>query len=177
VYQYGSQVEDKESSCGWSPVVVDVVRYQSNFVLDQVSVVDNSWQATMHYLFGDGSPVNIGPKTTLSLLNSPEFQKNNNEIMSHKKTGSGSFPVNMTDRVFHVGRTSVSYSVNSNNNTVTYQLFINDGYWDPDFIDERYAHYFSTSSDFIPDGKGPNLERFGGTPYDYIPVNIIYNIP
>ena len=96
--------------------------------------------------------------------------------MSYKKTGSGSFPVNMTDREFHVGRTSVSYSVNSNNNTVTYQLFINNGFWDTDFNDERYAHYFSTSSDFIPDGKWPNFERFGGTPYDYIPVNIIYLI-
>jgi len=140
-------------------------------------VIDNSWQATIHYLFGDGSPVKIGPKTTQSLLQSPEFQKYNKAIMDHTKNGNGSFSVNMTDRVFHIGRTSVSYSINPNDNTVTYNLFTNDGFWDPDFIDERYAHYFSTSNAFTPDGKGPNLERFGGTPYDYIPVTITYNIP
>src|ERR1035437_7406196 len=35
VYQYNSSVKDNESSCGWSPVVVDVVRYRSNFIWDQ----------------------------------------------------------------------------------------------------------------------------------------------
>lgn len=56
---------------------------------------------------------------------------------------------------------------------ITYQLYINDGFWDPDFIDERFLS--PHSSNFKPDGMGPNLERFRGTPYPYI--NTVITIP
>jgi hypothetical protein len=71
----------------------------------------------------------------------------------------------MTKRVFHIGRTNVSYNVAPN--SVTYKLYDGDGFWDPDFIDEKFLG--PNSPYFRPDGPGPNLERFGGTPYYYIP--------
>jgi hypothetical protein len=42
-------------------------------------------------------------------------------------------------------------------------MFVNDGYWDPNYIGE----HLGTSQ---PDGMGPNLETPGGHPYPFIPV-------
>lgn len=50
------------------------------------------------------------------------------------------------------------------------------GFWDPEFIDEKYARY-STNPNFITDGMGPNLERFGGKPYRYIPRKLVCCFP
>ena len=72
-----------------------------------------------------------------------------------------------------VGRT-VRVFANPNTRIVTYTLFENDGFWDPDFIDEKVNKRFSIGPAWAPDGKGPNLERFG-TPYDYNPT--IISIP
>ncbi|MDW3210924.1 MAG: RHS repeat-associated core domain-containing protein [Reichenbachiella sp.] len=130
--------------------------------------VDNSWDATMQYLTGDGSPQEIGPKTSRSLMNSSRFRNFHNDIVLGRESTSGQFNVNMTDRVFHIGRTNVKYSSNPDNNSITYKLFVNDGFWDPDFIDERYLGGPVNT----PDGMGPNLERFGGTPYPYVPRTI-----
>jgi len=58
-YQYGSSVKDNESSCGWSPVVVDVVRYQSHFVLDQMSGGGENIKALAENFIGPGP--NIDP--------------------------------------------------------------------------------------------------------------------
>ncbi|MFL0091697.1 hypothetical protein, partial [Tenacibaculum maritimum] len=52
-------------------------------------------------------------------------------------------------------------------------LFINDGFWDADFIDENTLGRLGVES-FKPDGLGPNLERFGGIPYRYLPQTISY---
>ncbi|GEM_PF-5365146 len=134
--------------------------------------IDNSWQATGHYLFGDGSAANIGPKTTNSLLNSPEFLKAHKGIISGQSNTSGTFNVNMTKRVFHVGRTNVSYTIDPSGKSVTYKLYDGDGFWDPDFIDEKFLGPHSPY--FKPDGPGPNLERFGGTPYPYVPTIITF---
>ena len=134
--------------------------------------IDNNWQATRHYLFGDGSAAHIGPKTTTSLLNSPEFLSTHKGIISGQTKSSGMFNINMTKRVFHIGRTNVGYSIAPGGKSVTYQLYINDGFWDPDFIDEKFLG--PNSPYFKPDGMGPNLERFGGTPYPYIPTTITF---
>ncbi len=135
-------------------------------------VVDNSWQAIKHYLFGDGSPARIGSNTTNSLLNSPQFLKAHRGIINGQSNQSGKFPVDLTKRVFHIGRTNVSYSIAPEGNSVTYKLYDGDGFWDPDFIDEKYLG--PSSPYFRPDGPGPNLERLGGTPYYYIPTIITF---
>jgi RHS repeat-associated protein len=133
--------------------------------------IDNSRQATQHYLFGDGSSVRIGSKTTTQLINSPEFSMAHNEIINRNTQISNSFSVNMKSKVFHIGRTSVNYKVN--NGHVTYEIYANDGFWDPDYIDEMYfSKFYGRNSKFVPDGPAPNLERFGGKPYRYLPTYI-----
>jgi hypothetical protein len=91
----------------------------------------------------------------------------------------GSFSVDMTSSVFHVGRTNVNYSINcaSGNCNVTYNLFANDGFWDVDFVDEKVLGGWFGIRQYQPDGLGPNLERLGGTPYPYIPTTVIYSFP
>ena len=51
-------------------------------------------------------------------------------------------------------------------------IFSRDGFWDPDFIDEKTLGripYINEWTKTKPDGMGPNLERFGGKPYHYLP--------
>lgn len=101
-------------------------------------------------------------------------------IISGKTTSlTGSFSVNLTGSVFHVGRTNVDYSIGYTNGncTVTYDMFVRDGFWDPDFIDEYFMGRLLGEPLFQPDGPGPNLERFGGTPYPYNPVRGTYTFP
>ena len=64
--------------------------------------------------------------------------------------------------------TRFDYKITSNgtSNSVTFTLFANDGFWDPDFIDEKNLGEKFGIPFFQPDGMGPNLER-GGTPYPY----------
>jgi len=140
-------------------------------------VVDNTKQALSHYLFGDGSPVKIGKETEKALLNSIEFKQNHNKIITGLVTSlEGRINIDLTQEVFHIGRTNADYSINcsSDNCIVTYRLFNGDGFWDPDFIDEKYMR---DSPYFRPDQLGPNLERFGGTPYPYIPTIIHFPFP
>ncbi|NQZ76835.1 MAG: hypothetical protein HRT61_12160 [Ekhidna sp.] len=143
--------------------------------VDQASGgIDNTFDAVTQYLFGDGSPQAIGPNTTRSLMNTETFRDAHNDILRGKRGLSGRFGVDMTDIVFHIGRTPVSYTTDLKNQTITYTLYEGDGFWDVDFIDERYGPNTPAGKafpDFFrPDGPGPNLERFGGTPYGYIPT-------
>ena len=84
----------------------------------------------------------------------------------------------MTKTVFHIGRTNVNYKLEIINkqSRLTYDIFVNDGFWDPDFADEFYGKYHPNPL-LKPDGMGPNLERFGGKPYHYIPRTVIYYFP
>lgn len=76
----------------------------------------------------------------------------------------------MTSKVFHVGNTNVDYSTNcAGGNCITiFSEFVRDGFYDADFIDENVLGRLGVPF-CKPDGLGPNLERFGGTPYMYIP--------
>ena len=125
-------------------------------------IVNNTKEATSHYLKGNGEPADVGDQSTAELLNSSKFQDKHAKITSQKVQPEGNFSVDLTYDTFHIGRTNVDYEVSSNENSssVTYTLFVRDGYWDPDFIDEKAGTQ-------KPDGTGPNLERFGGTPYYY----------
>jgi len=142
-------------------------------------VIDNTDQALDHYFNGNGEPARIGPNTIRELLTSEDFVARNNRIISGQTTSlKGNFSVNMTNKVFHIGRTNVNYSITSTAeySTVTYNLFVNDGFWDVDFIDEKGLGWTGISW-YEPDGLGPNLERLGGTPYSYIPSTVIITFP
>lgn len=143
----------------------------------QPITVDNTKEAWNHYIHGNGEPVNIGTNTTLSLLTSPEFKYHEARIVSGQTTSmNGSFSVDMTRRVFHIGRTNVDYSIKcgTQNCTVIFNLFVRDGFWDVDFIDENTLGKTGLKQ-YQPDGMGPNLERFGGHPYPYNPIPIKFN--
>ena len=134
-------------------------------------VIDNTWQALVHYFRGKGVPVHIGDNTTKRLLQHPDFVAYHHKILDGTITSKNEFSIDMTYEIFHIGRTNVEYEFNQDDRSVTYQLFFNDGFWDPDFIDEYFLG--DKSMYFRPDGMGPNLERFGGQPYPYIPRTVI----
>ncbi|MBO7429257.1 MAG: RHS repeat-associated core domain-containing protein, partial [Paludibacteraceae bacterium] len=131
-------------------------------------VVNNSKEATKHYLHGNGEAADVGEQSTKELLNTDKFKAKHHKITNEKVDSHGYFSIDMTDLTFHIGHTNVDYDISSNGKSqqVKYTLFARDGYWDPDFIDEKILGKLG-SKRHQPDGKGPNLERFGGTPYDY----------
>jgi len=139
--------------------------------------MENTAQALRHYFNGNGTPVTLGNNTINALVLSGDFQSRHQRIISGKSTSlNGSFSVNLTSNIFHVGRTNVDYSIKCvpGNCSVTYDLFVRDGFWDVDFINERFL---KGAPLFQPDGPGPNLEMFGGTPYPYIPIRGTYTFP
>ena len=131
-------------------------------------VVNNTKEALVHYFCGGGKAADVGDQSTKELLSSDIFKKQLNKITTQKVESEGHFSVDMTDNSFHIGRTNVDYKVEGNgtSNSVTFILFSKDGFWDPDFIDEKYLGRKLGISIFQPDGMGPNLER-GGAPYPY----------
>jgi RHS repeat-associated protein len=142
-------------------------------------VVDNSLEAFIHYFKGKGMPMELGPNSVNALINNKGFQYRHNRIISGQTTSlKGDFSINLTRSVFHVGKTNINYLINciSGNCSVTYNLFVNDGFWDLNIVDENTLGRLGFRS-FQPDGIGPNLEWFGGTPYPYIPSTITYTFP
>jgi RHS repeat-associated protein len=128
--------------------------------------LETTGQAFDHYFDGSGRPATIGNQTIEDLVKSKGFQMKHERIVAGKTTSmSGNFPVDMTTTAIFIGRTNVNYSLKceGGNCTVQYELFANDGFWDIDFIDEK----FRGTGPFKPDGLGPNLERFNGTPYAF----------
>ncbi|MEM0939839.1 MAG: hypothetical protein AAGI25_08620 [Bacteroidota bacterium] len=125
--------------------------------------IDSNYDAVYQYLFGDGSSQAIGPNTTRALMNTETFRDAHNSILRGERSLSGRFGVDMTDIVFYIGRTRVGYNTDVKNQTITYTLYKGDGFWDPDFIDERVLGEGLGIPMFQPDGMGPNLERLGGT--------------
>jgi hypothetical protein len=143
-------------------------------------VIDDTNQAWDHYFHGNGSAVGLGPNTVNSLLNSRAFKYRHNRIITGQtRSLIGDFSVNMTRRVFHLGNTNVNYSIHcaSGDCNVIYELFVNDGFWDVNFINEKVIGDWLGKDRYQPDGLGPNLELDGGTPYPYIPTIQIYTFP
>jgi RHS repeat-associated protein len=137
------------------------------------AVVKNSKEAVSHYFDGKGASADVGDQATRELLSSSKFREKHAKITSEAVDPEGCFSVDLTKTTFHIGRTNVDYSVSGNgkSSSVTYTLFSRDGFWDPDFIDENTLGKIPIIRDWTntkPDGPGPNLERFGGTPYHYI---------
>ncbi|SPE76479.1 hypothetical protein FLACOL_00460 [Flavobacterium columnare] len=124
-------------------------------------VLKNTKQATDHYLNGDGSPAALDKGTQLELRNSKEYLRVVRRLVSGNANNlNGSFDVDMTSKVFHVGRTNVDYSTTcaGGNCTTTFTEFVNDGFYHVDFIDENVLGRMGIPS-FKADGLGPNLER------------------
>ena len=132
---------------------------------------------------GNGQAVILGPNSVNILLNTAVFLGKHQKIISGLTSlRNGYFNVDLTYEgasVFHIGNTRVNYSITTQGelNIVTYTLFVGDCFCDPDYIDEKLSSLFIPSLLFVPDGLGPNLERFGGTPYRYIPTTVQFLFP
>ncbi|MCZ8298559.1 MAG: RHS repeat-associated core domain-containing protein [Flavobacterium sp.] len=132
-------------------------------------VVNNTSEATDHYMNGNGQPADVGDQSTRELLSSTKFNEKHTKITTQKVQEKGNFSVDLTDDTFHIGRTNIDYKVSGNgkSSSVTYTLFSGDGFWDPDFVDEKIGSDWLGLDRYKPDGIGPNLERLGGKPYPY----------
>ncbi len=140
--------------------------------------MESTDQALKHYYDQTGSPIMLGNNTIELLINSKKFQEKHRNIISGQTTSlTGDFSVEMSWKVFHIGSTNVNYSISVGPKycTVTYELFVNDGFWDVDSIDENAFGWLNISK-FQPDGPGSNLER-GGTPFPYIPIKATCTFP
>ncbi|WP_437922378.1 DUF6443 domain-containing protein [Sphingobacterium sp. LRF_L2] len=130
-------------------------------------VVNSNLDAVKHYYSGSGESVAIGRNSLMKILSSPKF------IQLHKAVSKGLYKsresINATQYEFHIGRTTIHIFADPFKQEVTYTLFESDGFWDPDFIDEKVNNKLFISPSMVPDGKGPNLEAFG-VPYDYKPT-------
>jgi len=150
---------------------IDEARYLYNR-----TIIDNTPHALYHYYFGGGEDVLLGPNTINAVLNSPEFNYRHNRILTGQtKRSEGIFSVDLTWKIFHVGETRVDYQIRSRGNQsfVTYNLFVNDGFWDPNYL---FEHIFPNNPRNKTDGMGPNLELWG-SPYPYIQYRLIYRFP
>ncbi|RNC83394.1 MAG: hypothetical protein ED557_11935 [Balneola sp.] len=139
--------------------------------------VDSTTEAVAHYYNGNGESVDLGPETVDALVNSEKFDEVHSKIVSGEtELLDGDFSVDLTDDIFHVGRTNVNYFIRcvSGNCFVFYELFVNDGFWDPNFIAERKLGEKRGLKRYQPDGIGPRLEAPGGTPYYYKTQFIIF---
>ena len=143
-------------------------------------VINTTEEAFDHYYNGfqgeKGVSAVIGDETVNELVNSTKFQEKYNRIVKGIGNGQvtskrGSFAVDLTTKTFHAGRTNVDYNVKVLSNgkmNVTLNLFVRDGFWDPNEIFEKLGIQAA-------DGMGPNLEFNGGTPYYYNTKILNYN--
>jgi hypothetical protein len=143
----------------------------------ECKVISSTNEAWNHYKDGEGKPINLDLKTQQMLLDSEKFKEKHQRIITGKTSSTkGNFSVDLTSKMFHVGRTNVDYNVEcfAGTCTVKYDLFARDGFWDVDFVDEKLLGGLCGLSKYQADGKGPNLERMGGVPYSYLPATKSY---
>lgn len=145
--------------------------------------METTMEALAHYYLGGGRPVRLGINTVKALIFSEGFQRRHLRIISGQTSAlKGFFSVDLTGSVFHVGRTNVDYSINCTQERciVVYDMFVRDGFWDPDYIDEYAGELLKKMGLSIPilepDGTGANLER-GGMPFEYKPIRGVYTFP
>ena len=128
--------------------------------------VSNTLQAWNHYKNGHGETADVGRRAQDIIMSTSVFKNTfsditNNPSISQRKIVS----VNLTGRIFHIGKTSFQYEINRGDfiNSVTFYYFEKDSFSDPLFIIESKN---SKNTKRHPDEFGPNLEM-GGTPYYY----------
>lgn len=132
--------------------------------------VNSTFDAFLHYYFGDGDPIQNGPIALMAFMQTPEFRSIITNIVNGKTYGIGDVNMTWIGGQFHIGHTQYSYQVIGQQVVIGYP--INDGFWDPNFVDEKIYKLFGLD---FSDRKGPNLE-LGGTPYDYIPTILIMEL-
>ncbi len=146
------------------------------------TILKNTFDATAHYYFGQGKPIPLDEDLGDKLVETDEFKGRHNRIVNGKTTAlSGNFGVDMTyvDPVntFFIGDTRVDYciTISEDNSicTVTYKLFVQDGFYDPNFIAEEFGNVARGLMNLgitalNADREGKNLE-LGGTPYKFVP--------
>lgn len=122
-------------------------------------VVHNTKEAVIHYYHGNGEPADVGDGATAMLMNTPRF-KANLEATTTQYRESGEFQVDMTDLVFHIGRTPVSYAVHHGvkSSHVDFHLF----------------QYKNGKMDSFSDPLDLGFEISGGTKYDYKPRTVTF---
>ena len=129
--------------------------------------IDTTWDGAWHYVFhSDKTPVAIGgPNTFSKFLSHPTFISKRQQIMSGIAPANDTFPINMRNHVYHIGRTNVAYT--SKDGYIVFILGVEDGFWDVNVAKEWLSVkiYGINPSD----GMGDNLEVLG-TPYPYIPM-------
>ena len=136
--------------------------------------IENTLQAVTHYYWGGGETVNIGHTSTNEVIQLSSFREQLNDAFL-SRTDEGKFGVDMTKSTFHIGHTNVAWEKGSTRNAmiITAKLYDNDGFWDPDFIDEMIGGKWLRIKHLQADGDGPNLER-GGTPYHYDATTCVF---
>lgn len=107
-----------------------------NLAITATTTIDNTLSAVWHYYFGKGKDAALGVYWTRWI-----FER---KLPPHKSLNFpiGSFSIDMTIGVFHIGKTTIAYQKGT-----TYDLFIcglSDGLLDSNFISERW---FNISSD------------------------------
>ena len=131
------------------------------------TTVHNTKEAWEHYKNGNGEPADVGDYARDAVIKSRVFQTKLNKITTQKVSSKGNFSVDLTGNpvTFHIGKTNINYSVekSKNRDMVTFEIFVDDGFWDPNFL--RQSDH-SKKEQRHPDGPGPNLEM-GGIPYRY----------
>ncbi|HQD59172.1 MAG TPA: RHS repeat-associated core domain-containing protein [Bacteroidales bacterium] len=109
-------------------------------------VITNNKEAIKHYYNGNGEPVKIGENITNELLNTKEFKEYHNKIISGNASTPGNFGINMENKkdAFFIGNTRVDYDITTSKDnktcTVTYTIYTNDGFWDPNYIKENMGN-------------------------------------
>ncbi len=125
---------------------------------DTKKTIGSTFQAVKHYFFGNGESVALDQYTKDSIINSNDQKYRSHRIRTGQTTRlSGNYGVDVTDKMYHVGDTTVSYDTQCGVSTCTTTYTgQGDGFWDP-VIDV--------------DGIGSGGEIPGGTPYPYDPFS------
>ncbi|MCO6565735.1 MAG: hypothetical protein J6581_09890 [Apibacter sp.] len=124
-------------------------------------VIDSNLGAVNHYFNGDGEPVELGTNTKKAVLRNKRTRNVVTKLIEGKaERKTYWYGIDLTNDMFHVGRTNVEYATtcNSTKCTTKFKAFVKDGFWDP--IDLK-------------------IELPGGKPYSYIPweFSITYKNP
>ena len=108
--------------------------------------------AVAHYFGGNGEPADVGDRATAMLMNTQTF-KDNVKVTTTAIKENGEFSVDMTGKVFHIGRTPVNYTVHHGSKS--------------SHVDFRLFQYKNGRMDSFSDPLDVGIELPGGTPYDY----------
>ena len=140
-------------------------------------IIDNNFEAIMHYYLGKGEKVVLGPKTVELIKNSKDVQYRINRIVSGETTGPAKgedIGINLEGlhRGFHLGRMTMDYWTLCIGDDCKTVITIDDrGFVDPNYVFSRLSDIYPFNK--IPyiqdDGPGPNNE-LGGYSYDYEPI-------